>query len=245
METKTIAINGNKVRYFHGGTGKPLLFLHGWPTNPLSYKHALTLLAHSFTVYAPFMFDMKCRNIPEIAASVKILMKELGLRKVAVVGISFGGLVGSALAQDKKLVPELVLINTAGVPRQASFAKMFVNLLKSSSFMLLQGNVEHIIHRFSASLKFFSSLRQPEIRELFRQIKASSRTHACYIFQKISVPTTIIWCTKDDVFPVSNAAVLNKMIKRSKVVIVKADHYWPYHRPEHFAKTIFSAFAFK
>lgn len=240
METKTITVNGTKVRYFCGGTGNPLLFLHGWPTNPLSYKHALTLLAHRFTVYAPFMFDMKCRNIPEIAASVKILMKKLGLSKVAVVGISFGGAVASLVSHDKKLVSHLVLINTAGVPRQASFARMFANLLKSSSFMLLQGNAEHIIHRFSASLKFFSSLYQPEIRELFRQIKESSRTHACYVFQNIKAKTTLLWCANDFMFPLASGRQLHKMIKNSKLVVVEADHYWPFHKPKHFAETVIS-----
>ncbi len=241
LETKAAVVDGRKVRYLYGGKGKPLLFLHGWPTNPLSYKHALTLLSNSFTVYAPFMFDMKCRNIREIAKSVSLLLRQLGIKKAAVVGISFGGLVASTLANDKKFVSRLVLINTAGVPRQASFAKMFANLLKSSSLMLLQGNVEHIFHRLSASLKFFSSLRQPELRELFRQIKASSRTHACYIFQNIRAKTTLLWCTKDFLFPVSSGYKLHKMIRNSKLVVVEGDHYWPFHKPEHFAKTVFKS----
>ena len=93
LETRHITLEGKKVRYMHGGTGKPLVFLHRWPTNPLSYKHALTLLAHRFTVYAPFMFDMNCRNISVIAASVKSFAKQLGLQKVALVGTSFGALV--------------------------------------------------------------------------------------------------------------------------------------------------------
>ena len=184
------------------------------------------------------MFDMKCRNIHDIAKSVSLLLRQLGIKKAAVVGISFGGLVASILAHDKRFTSQLVLINTAGVPREASFAKMFVNLLKSSSFMLLQGDVEHIIHRLSASLKFFSSLRQPEIRELFRQIKASSRTHTCYIFQNIKAKTTLLWCTNDFLFPVSSGYQLHKMIRNSKFVVVEGDHYWPFHKPKHFAETI-------
>ena len=239
LETKAAIVDGRKVRYFDGGTGKPLLFLHGWPTNPLSYKHALTLLAQSFTVYAPFMFDMNCRNVHEIAKS-GLLLRQLGIKKAAVVGISFGGMVASVLAHDKQFTSQLVLINTAGVPREASFAKMFANLLKSSLLMLLKGNVGHIIHRFSASLRFFSSLHQPEIRELFRQIKASSSTHACYVFQNIKTKTTLLWCANDFMFPLASGRQLHKMIRNSKLVVVEGDHYWPFHKPRHFAETVLS-----
>ena len=238
LETKTAVVSGAKVRFLYGGSGKPLLFLHGWPTNPLSYKHALRLLAHNFEVYAPFMFDMKCRNVPEIAVSVKSLMKQLELDKIIIVGISFGGMVASVLAQDKKLISHLVLINTAGVPRQASFAKMFANFIKSSTFMLIQGNLEHIFHRFSASISFFLSLRKPETRELFRQVKASSHTHACYVFQNIKAKTTLIWCANDFLFPVASCYQLQRMIKNSKLVVVEGDHYWPFHKPKRFAEAI-------
>ena len=139
METKTIAINGNKVRYFHGGTGKPLLFLHGWPTNPQTYRHGLELLADSFTVYAPFMFDMNCSSTREIAEGVRKFCRALNIKAAAVAGISFGGGVAALLSHDKKLVSKLVLINTAGVPRQASFARMLVNLIRSSLLMLASG----------------------------------------------------------------------------------------------------------
>jgi pimeloyl-ACP methyl ester carboxylesterase len=163
---------------------------------------------------------------------------ELNIKAAAVVGISFGGAVAALLSHDKKLVSKLVLINTAGVPRQASFAKMFANLLKSSAFMLAHGRVEHIFYRFSAAFSFFASLRHREMRKLFSEIESSTKTHICYIFQNITAKTTLVWCTKDFMFPLSNAYMLQKLIKHSKLVIVEGDHYWPFHKPKHFAETI-------
>lgn len=238
LETKQISLNGTKVLYLHGGAGKPLLFLHGWPANPKTYREALDLLANDFTVYAPFMFDMKCGNVSEVAACVKALMKELGLANVTVAGVSFGGAIACLLSLHNGLVSQLVLINTAGVPRQASFAKMFVNLLRSSTRMLLHGNVSHLFHRYTSSVKFWASLRSAERKRLFKEIKVSAKTHACYLFQKIQVPTIIIWCAQDNVFPASNAAVLQNLINNSKLVVVEGDHYWPFHKPKHFAETI-------
>lgn len=241
LETKRISFNGTKVRYLHGGRGKKLLFLHGWPANPLTFKRALELLANNFTIYAPFMLDTKCKSTQEIVDCVKVMMKELGLANVAVVGISFGGAIAGLLSLDNGLVSQLVLINPAGVPRQASLAKMHVNMIRSSTLMLLKGDFSHFFHRHASSIGFLASLRHTERKKLFKEIRASAKTHACYLFQRITVPATIIWCAKDNVFPVSNAAVLQQLIKNSKLVIVKADHYWPFHEPRHFAETVLAS----
>lgn len=104
METKTVAINGSKVRYLYGGKGKPLLFLHGWPTAPPAYKESLEILAESFTVYAPYLFDMNCSSVKETAESVKALIRQLGVKAASVVGISFGGAAAAAIGRDAKAV---------------------------------------------------------------------------------------------------------------------------------------------
>ena len=234
-------VKGKAIRLLQGGSGKPMLFLHGWPTTPPAYKCALELLAKRFTVYAPYMFDTKCKNVHCIADCLKAMLKGLGLGKVVVVGTSFGGAVAGLLAQDNKLVSHVVLVNPAGVPRHASFAKMFANLLKSSAFMLAHGRVEHLFHRFSAAFSFFASLRHREMRKLFKEIKSSTKTHGCYLFQNITAKTTLVWCTKDFTFPLSNAHILHTMIKHSKLLIVEGDHYWPFHKPKHFAETVISA----
>lgn len=238
LETKRTAVNGSKVRYLCGGKGKPLLFLHGWPAQPQTYKQALGLLAEHFTVYAPYMFDMSCSSVREIAEGVRKFCRELNIRATAVAGISFGGAVAALLSHDKKLVSRLVLIGTAGVPRQASFTRMLMNLLRSSLLMLAQGKLSHFMHRYISSASFVASLRHSKKRKLFREIRASTKTHICYIFQRIPVKTAIIWCSKDDVFPVSAAAVLSKMIRKSELAIVDGDHYWPFHNPRQFAETI-------
>ena len=240
LERRTAVVNGRKARYLYGGKGRPLLFLHGWPTTPHLYEISLNLLAEKYTIYAPYMFDTKCGNIICIAKCMRELIDILCIKNITVVGTSFGGAVASLLAKDK-IVTRLVLVNPAGVPRQASFAKMLVNLLKSSGFMLLKMNFKHVTNRLWASLSFFASLRHPEKRSLFREISASTKTHCCYIFQNISAKTTLLWCNKDFMYPISNAPIVKRLIKKSNLVTVEADHYWPFHRPKHFAEEVLSA----
>ncbi|MBI2144783.1 alpha/beta hydrolase [Candidatus Woesearchaeota archaeon] len=240
LQRKTAIVNGCKMRYLQGGTGKTLIFLHGWPTTPHLYEASLKALAQHYTVYAPYLFDGKCGNTLCIAKCVRELTEKLGLKNVIVVGTSFGGAIAGILAREK-LVSRLVLVNPAGVPRSASFAKMLVNLLRSSGFMLLHGDLRHVANRFGASLTFFASLRRPEKRSLFREISASAKTHGCHIFGNIPAKTTLIWCKDDFMFPVSHAPTLNGLIKGSNLITVEGDHYWPFHHPRKFAESVISA----
>ncbi|MBI2144366.1 alpha/beta hydrolase [Candidatus Woesearchaeota archaeon] len=238
LETRTTLVNGSKVRCLHGGKGKPLLFLHGWPSQPPAYMEALELLAESFTVYAPYMFDLKCGSVKETAEGVKALIRQLGVKAPAVVGNSFGGAVVAAIGQNAKAVSQLILIGPGGVPRKASLVKMLTNLMRSSVQLIVQGHRQTAFYRWASMFSFLASLCRHHTRQLFREIRASTKTHCCWLFQGIKAKTAIIWCSKDDVFPVSAAAVLNKMIRNSTLTIVDEDHYWPFHKPGEFAETI-------
>src|SRR3990167_8453597 len=241
LQKKTVTVGKSKVRYLHGGKGKPMLFLHGWPAAPPVYGKSLEILAENFTVYAPYLFDMKCNTIQEISACVKSMVSQLGVSGCAAAGISFGGAVAAAAAMDKETISNLVLIGPAGLPMQASFGKMLVNLIMTSARMLAHGKTKTITHRMLSVATFISQLRQSETRRLFNEIRSSENTHACYMFQAIQVATTIIWCINDDVFPYYNAPILQNLIKNSKMISVKGDHYWAMHEPVQFAEIVANA----
>ncbi len=241
LDKKTAVVNGSRIRYLHGGKGKPLLFLHGWPAAPPVYGEALEILAQNFTVYAPYLFDMNCGSVQEISSGIQSLIRHLGISGCAAAGISFGGAVAAAVARNKGTLSSLVLIGPAGLPRQASFGKMLSNLAMSSAKMLGRGKARTIMHRMISIATFVSQLRQTETRRLFKEIRRSKNTHACYIFQAISVETTVIWCTNDDVFPYSNAPFLQKLIKNSRLVSVQGNHYWAMHEPKQFAENVANA----
>lgn len=240
METKTIAINGNKVRYFCGGKGKPLVFLHGWSTNPLSHKPLLEKIAEHFTVYAPFLFDLSFEDIESMAKSLAEFIYELGLKEVILAGTSFGALIACMAAYlQPKLVSRLLLINAAGVPSEASRLEMAFDALNSYFILLLQRKLRVILYRWQSGINFHLSFWRHRMRVLAKQLK--SKTHICYIFHRLKVKTVIIWSTRDVTFPLLHAYSLKKMIPNSKLVVVEGTHAWHYHDPDLFAKTIVAA----
>jgi pimeloyl-ACP methyl ester carboxylesterase len=238
FETKKIEINGRKVRYLHGGKGKPLIFLHGFPMNPKSHKPSLEILADEFTVYAPYLFDLKCSNAKDVADSLAVMAKKLGIKTSTVVGISFGGFVAGFLASsdNKKLISQLFLVDCAGVPRRASKKHMVRRFFISSAKMIAKGYFLNVIYRVRGLFSFFGHYWRRENRAIMKELDVG--THICYIFGKITAETVIVWGKRDGTFSVSNTGVLKKLIKNSKIVLVDGTHSWPYHYPRLFAEVI-------
>ena len=105
-----------------GGTGDPLLVLHrdiGAPPNPELYD----VLARRFTVYAPSHpgFDGAerpewLRSARDIAVMYQWLLAELGLSRVSLVGLGFGGwLAAEMAAMSPTAFRRLVLVGAMGI----------------------------------------------------------------------------------------------------------------------------------
>ena len=122
---KKASVQGRRAVYGIAGTGPPVVFLHGWALGHHSYKRALRRLARRGSqVVTPALpgfggtadLPSADRSISGYGAWVAAFMAELELDAPAVVvGHSFGGGVGIALAHDHPdLVSQLVLVNSVG-----------------------------------------------------------------------------------------------------------------------------------
>ena len=240
LKKKYAVVRGSKVRYLHGGSGKPLLFLHGWSTNPLSHIHSLEIIAESFTVYAPFIFDMKIKNVQDMAESMNEFIKTVGIQETAIAGTSFGALIaGLAAYLQPNKVSRLLLINAVGVPIEVSPLKMSMDAIKSYAGLLLKLRLKVIWHRFVSGIHFHISFLKKGMRDLAKELKY--KTHYCHVFSALKVKTIIIWSSKDIMFPVSMAHSLKSLIANSELIIKDGNHAWHYHEPELFAQTIVAA----
>ena len=91
-------INDIKINYQQFGTGKDLVFLHGWGQNiemmkPIgdhfSEKYRITIL--DFPGFGESEEPKEAWSIDDYVDVVKELMKKLGIKKPIVIGHSFGG----------------------------------------------------------------------------------------------------------------------------------------------------------
>ena len=90
-----------------GGSGPPLLLVHGWPQTWYAWRLVMPGLARDFSVIAPDQRGCGLSGMPEdgydtgtLAADLAALMDTLGHRRFAVAGHDTGMWIGYALAAD-------------------------------------------------------------------------------------------------------------------------------------------------
>ena len=122
MESKTVETRHAPIRYLEGGSGEPLVYLHGaggmTPEDPL-----LQELASRFHVYAPFIPGYgeteECetmRDMLDFALHGWDVVEALGLKNPILVGHSMGGMIAAEMAAlAPNDVSRLALICPAGL----------------------------------------------------------------------------------------------------------------------------------
>jgi pimeloyl-ACP methyl ester carboxylesterase len=122
MESKTVDTRHAPVRYLEGGSGEPLVFLHGaggmTPEDPL-----LAALAQRHHVYAPFLpgygETSECgelRDMLDFTLHTFDVVEGLRLRDPILVGHSMGGMIAAEMAAvAPNEVSRLALIAPAGL----------------------------------------------------------------------------------------------------------------------------------
>ena len=121
---RTTEIEGLPVRYITGGSGPPLLLVHGVGTSAGEWSWVLPTLARDHLVYAIDLpgFDGSAR-LPDYSPAfyarfVGAFLDALRVERLAVIGNSLGGLVALHLAlSDPERVAALVLSDSAGLGR--------------------------------------------------------------------------------------------------------------------------------
>ncbi len=225
-----------KINYLQfGKRGQPIVFLHGWQQNSRSFA---TLVPFFYKDYRLFLFDLpgfgKSEFPPpgfssfDYAKAVSGWLKEKGLKKVILVGHSFGGKIAAIIAyQEPTLILKLVLIASAGLPHSKKYyqLKKFIppRLIKKIPSCLRSVFVSRDYKQAGELLPIFKTIVKEDIRP---------------IFSKISNPTLIIWGKNDQELPTEDGKKIHQLIKKSKLAIISGDHFPFWENPQKVAKLI-------
>jgi pimeloyl-ACP methyl ester carboxylesterase len=227
-----------------GGSGPPLVYLHSG--YGLVWDEFLDLLARDFTVHAP-EHPGTSAGLPDDARPLDDLwdltlfyyevLDKLGLESPAVVGHSFGAMVGAELAAtDRGRVSKLVLIDALGLWRDDHPVKNYM--------VMAQPEVEPL---------FFHDRTHPARKHIFPNVEdpdsviALMWALACtgkFIWpladkglrkriHRITAPTLIVWGKQDGLTPPVYANEFARLIPNSKTALVdRAAHMAPLEQPE-------------
>jgi len=146
----SVSADGVDLYYEEKGTGEPVVFSHGIPTDHRAWSSQMDAfsknyrtIAYSRRYAAPNdrKGDLSDSTVENNAADLKGLVEKLGVGPIRLVGHSYGGFTAAYFASEHpELVRSLVLvepaISTLLVENASSQAQMFSLLLRSPSVAL-------------------------------------------------------------------------------------------------------------
>ncbi len=220
-----IKIDGADVRYEVMGEGKPVLILHGWGTSVEAMTSIWMFLKNKYKVY---VLDFPGESgqssvppipwgVPEYGEMVRKFIEKMDIKKVNVIGHSFGGRVIIYLASHyENLFDKIILTDAAGVKPKMTFYKFKRKLcFKVGKFMckifLPREKYEEKLakYREKYSAPDYKALKTDVMRETFKKVIALDLTKN---LKSITRPTLLIWGENDIDTPLYMAKIMEEQI---------------------------------
>ncbi|WP_299810389.1 alpha/beta hydrolase [uncultured Shewanella sp.] len=253
---------GGELNYWQAGEGKTLLLIHGFGgTAVTSWQQVMLDLSQDYQVIAPdlaWFGESVSQGQPSLATQSQAVMQlidSLGLDKVNVVGISYGGFVTFDLMINEPKVEKAVLLASPGVLFSDSdlqqmnqrFAvddpsDIFVPQTPKQMRRLLDGTFVDFPWYpgfIDASIfdKYFAGFLD-EKRQLIDGLPADRDRISASISVESLPPSVLIWGEKDKVFPLSSGIQLADYLSAPIVVIPEGAHGISNDYPEIVSQTI-------
>jgi len=254
MELKTVATPHVPVRYFEGGKGTPLVFLHGaggvTEADPL-----LARLADKFRVFAPLIpgygDSAECtalREMLDFTLHTWDVVDALGLKDPVLVGHSMGGMIAAEMAAVAPHdVTRLGLIAPAGLWLDDYPIPDMFSIMPYEFPRLLFHNVEAGTALMTAGL----ALDDPEWLKGFLVTNARQLGMAGRILfpipdrglssrlYRIKARTLLVWGDSDRLIAPVYAQSFKKAISRAELVVVpEAGHLVTIEKPDSVAAAL-------
>jgi len=254
MELKTIQTKHAPVRYYEGGTGQPLLFLHGAGGLDMD-KNFLETLAGKFHVYAPLVPGYgdsdecaELRDMLDFTLHTWDVVGALGLKDPILVGSSMGGMIAAEMAAiAPNEVSRLALIAPAGLWMDQHPIPDFFAMLPYELPPVLFYDAEAGAKAMSAGVNmddpaFLQAFLVQNARQLGMAGKIlfpiPERGLSTRLY-RIKAKTQLIWGDSDKLISPAYAQEFQRGISGAAITMIpQAGHVVPYEKPREVAAAI-------
>lgn len=234
-----IKIDGLNINYIDEGEGSAVLFLHGWGSSILPFTRLINTLKVNHRVVAvdfPGCGESDTMDTPwdidDYCDFVVKFIDELKIDNPVLIGHSHGGrvimkLVGSGLLSP----PKIVFLDAAGlIPKKSLKQK-----IRAKSFKIIKKVLTlPVIKNFSASLldkarKHYGSADYNAAPPVLRQTLVNVvNVDLRHLLPNIKCPTLLIWGENDTATPLTDAKIIESLIKDSGLCVIKGGGHFAF-----------------
>jgi pimeloyl-ACP methyl ester carboxylesterase len=238
-----LELRGTRIRMLRGGSGAPLVFLHG-ASGHVGWLPFLDALSQRFDVIAPEHPGFGASDDPpwldrpaDLAYFYLDLIEHLQLDRVHLIGTSLGGWIAAELAiRNTARLASLTLVCAVGVrPNGAGMADMFR--------MSHEDNARRFYFDPDRVQRRLDGLAKADPRILVRN--RSTVVRLCYPdfinpelskwLHRIDRPTLLIWGANDGLVPLSFGETYRALVPRARLTVLPQAGHAPYEeQPEAF-----------
>jgi len=232
-----VLINNQLVEYSDEGSGRVLLFLHGWGANLKTFDSLAKHFTDKFRVirldFPGFGGSPKPENdwfIDDYSRLTADFLEKINASDVyAIVAHSFGGRVTIRCSSANYLNPKkIVLMGAAGIKPRKTFKmivyKVIAKIGKFLTSLSLLKKLQPLLRK-----KLYSSIGNTDYSQANDMKKIFVNTineDLLPELSKIKQTTLLIWGENDQETPLSDANLMSDLIKSSKLkVIPSAGHF--------------------
>jgi pimeloyl-ACP methyl ester carboxylesterase len=249
---ETIVVGGVRVPTLVGGTGPPVLVLHG-AGGPRGWRRWMASLARHFTVYAPTHPGFGTADaadwmetIDDLARFYLWFLDARGLSRVHLLGHSIGGWTAAELAvMNPHVIDRLVLVAPAGLrPERGEILDIFYE--PAESLLRLTVHDPTTVPEWAELYGAPPTPAQFEVATRNREMTARL-TWKPYMFNprlphflpRVQVPSLIVWGREDQIVPVVCGEQYARLLPDARLhVLDKCGHLPPLEQPDAFADLV-------
>lgn len=262
QETTTVTVDRHEleVAYYEEGSGSPVVFLHGIPTNSFLWRNTIPPIAEERHVIVPDMvgygnssmtdsFDPSIRAQEEMITD---LLDQLGIERVSLVGHDLGGGVFLRFAcHHPDAVEQLVLSNSIAYdswPIQLITDLGLPVTAREKSVDEIQEMLDGLFRDTlwgEPSEEFLEGMKAPwrseeGVTSLVRNAMSTNTSHTTEVDPtEVTAETLLLWGAEDEFQPIKWAERLETDIDGARLVgLERANHWVMEDRPERYREEL-------
>lgn len=245
MKENFIDVDGHKIRYLESGNSKEtLVLIHGLGASAERWDRVIPAFSKDYRVIVPDLIGFGYSDKPLVDYTPDFFSDFLGkffdasgIESTNIIGSSLGGQVTAEYTyRNQYRIEKLILVSPAGVMKQSTpaldayiMAALYPNEQSAkNAFEMMEGSGKEVDRKIVEG--FIERMQLPNAKLAFLSTVLGLKNADVITnkLQSITVPTLIIWGSKDPVIPIQNSDAFVSSIKDCRFFRMDGCGHTPY-----------------